>query len=274
MKRSLVSNFLLRLWRRRKFEIELVLIKLRLIIQKNYILVQGNRIPLQWHVEKRKSIRFSIGKRAVICRIPIYLKPAQVEAQYERLESWLLGQLKDHPGLLNHLTGKIYKTGDEIAVGNRTYTIQVDFENRKTMACQLKGNTISMKFPKGVEQAELPYNMKRLLSHAIGKDYLPTIRQRIEQINQKYFKQEIRDIKLKYNASNWGSCNRNGVITLSTRLLFAPTIVIDYVIIHELAHLLVFDHSARFWAIVKKVMPNYKEQEKWLKDNYFLCDFA
>ena len=53
----------------------------------------------------------------------------------------------------------------------------------------------------------------------------------------------------------------------------APRIVIDYVIIHELAHLVEANHSPRFWEEVTRVMPAYKEHEQWLKENGHLCDF-
>lgn len=175
--------------------------------------------------------------------------------------------------MLRHLTGRVYETGDEIAVGNRTYKIIVKQEERSTMACQLKNGTIIMKLPLQVNEELLPYNMKRLLSHAVGKDYLAEITERVYALNQQFFKEKIRQVRLNYNTSNWGSCSNNGVITLSTRLLFAPSRAIDYVIIHELAHLQVFDHSPKFWAVVRKVMPNYQEQERWLKENYFECDF-
>jgi predicted metal-dependent hydrolase len=67
-----------------------------------------------------------------------------------------------------------------------------------------------------------------------------------------YFQKPIKSVNLKYNLSNWGSCSTKGNINLSTRLLFAPDDVIDYVIIHELAHLLEMNHSPHFWAIVKR----------------------
>ena len=53
-------------------------------------------------------------------------------------------------------------------------------------------------------------------------------------------------------------------INLSSRLLFAPRDVLDYVIIHELSHLKEMNHSPRFWKIVENVMPNYLEKERWL----------
>ena len=76
-----------------------------------------------------------------------------------------------------------------------------------------------------------------------------------------------------FNSSNWGSCSSNKIINLSTRLLFAPPEVIDYVIIHELAHLVEANHSKRFWDLVASKMPNYKEQEQWLKTHGRHLDF-
>jgi predicted metal-dependent hydrolase len=49
--------------------------------------------------------------------------------------------------------------------------------------------------------------------------------------------------------------------------------VIDYVIIHELAHLIEFNHSNKFWKLVETAMPNYQEKEKWLKENNYVCRF-
>ena len=65
----------------------------------------------------------------------------------------------------------------------------------------------------------------------------------------------------------WGSCSEKGNINISTRLLFAPEDVLEYVCIHELAHLIEQNHSEKFWQLVKNAMPNYQEKRKWLKEN-------
>ncbi|HRI62460.1 MAG TPA: M48 family metallopeptidase, partial [Saprospiraceae bacterium] len=83
----------------------------------------------------------------------------------------------------------------------------------------------------------------------------------------------IKSVNLKYNHSNWGSCSAHNNVNLSTRLLFAPQDVQDYVILHELAHLVELNHSDRFWSLVQGYMPDYREKEKWLKLNRSKCDF-
>lgn len=71
---------------------------------------------------------------------------------------------------------------------------------------------------------------------------------------------------MKYATSFWGHCSTNGNIVISVRLLFAPVKVIDYVLVHELAHLVHHDHSPRFWKVVEQIMPDYEEAEKHLKE--------
>ena len=71
---------------------------------------------------------------------------------------------------------------------------------------------------------------------------------------------------MKYATSFWGHCSRGGHIVISVRLLFAPARTVDYVLIHELAHLVHADHSPRFWKLVEKIDPTYAEKEKHLTD--------
>lgn len=73
-------------------------------------------------------------------------------------------------------------------------------------------------------------------------------------------------ITVKTQKRLWGSCNHQGkTINLNWVLVMAPLSVIDYVVVHELCHLAVPNHSARFWKKVAQFMPDYKTQEQWLK---------
>ena len=64
--------------------------------------------------------------------------------------------------------------------------------------------------------------------------------------------------------SRWGSCTKNGVITINASLAQAPQAVVDYVAVHELSHLKFHDHSWRFWRLVKRYCQDYELQIKWL----------
>jgi predicted metal-dependent hydrolase len=74
-------------------------------------------------------------------------------------------------------------------------------------------------------------------------------------------------LRISSARTRWGSCSSSGTLSFTWRLIKAPLEVVDYVIIHELAHLKVRNHSKQFWAEVEKMLPTYKKHRDWLKKN-------
>ncbi|MDD3446372.1 MAG: SprT family zinc-dependent metalloprotease [Zavarzinia sp.] len=76
---------------------------------------------------------------------------------------------------------------------------------------------------------------------------------------------EARSLTLRDPSSRWGSCSPRGELSFSWRLVMAPAFVLDYVVAHEVAHLSVFSHAPRFWALVAQLVPRVDEARHWLK---------
>jgi len=76
-----------------------------------------------------------------------------------------------------------------------------------------------------------------------------------------------KSIKVMELKNRWGSCTSKGTINLHWKCAMLSLSVLDYVIVHELAHIIDINHSPKFWRTVEKVLPNYEEQKKWLKFN-------
>lgn len=102
------------------------------------------------------------------------------------------------------------------------------------------------------------------------------LRQRAKDIlteRVKYWANQMgvifNNIFVKDQKSLWASCSEKKNLNFSYRIIKMPKIVADYLIIHELAHLIHFDHSAEFWALVEQFMPDYKQHRKWLNNNRY-----
>ncbi|HEY3918552.1 MAG TPA: SprT family zinc-dependent metalloprotease [Stellaceae bacterium] len=79
--------------------------------------------------------------------------------------------------------------------------------------------------------------------------------------------QTVKRVTVRDTVSRWGSCARGGNLSFSWRLIFAPEAVIDYVVAHEIAHLIEMNHGARFWRLVEKLHPGAKAERLWLNRN-------
>lgn len=76
-----------------------------------------------------------------------------------------------------------------------------------------------------------------------------------------------KQVKVTSAKTRWGSCSANGTINFTWRLAMAPPEAIDYVVLHELAHLRIKNHSPRFWKLVESLCPDFKRHRKWLRDH-------
>jgi len=76
-----------------------------------------------------------------------------------------------------------------------------------------------------------------------------------------------RDLSIRAQRTRWASCSANGSMSFNWRLLLAPSRVLDYVVWHEVCHLQVLDHSPRYWALLERRWPDYREDREWLRLN-------
>ncbi|MCB9298500.1 MAG: M48 family metallopeptidase [Lewinellaceae bacterium] len=237
-------------------------------LEKGTLEINGQPVPVKIYRERRYNVRASIGKKAAILRLPLDMSAAEQRERLDWFRQWLSRTLKRNENVAAHFDTKTYKDGDTLQVGSRSYRLHIRYEDRETHSGRLgKDKAISLKLSRHDQGDSLNRNVQHLLSRIVAQDFLPDITRRVHYLNDQHFQRPIGAVRLKYNFTNWGSCSARKNINLSTRLLFAPDDVIDYVIIHELAHLVELNHSPRFWRLVKEAMPDYEEKEKWLKEH-------
>ncbi len=243
------------------------------LIGKETYTIGGRRIKVYTYLEKRANCRAAIGRKGVHIRLSEYMTKAEQKDQYESLKKWALQHLEEKGVHYLAAGGREYPDDSTFSIGGKTFTIRKKYTDKERSTGQLKGSTMTLYLSTGMTPEEEQRHSSYLVSRLTGNAFLPAIRQRLETLNIQHFRRPIGRVRMRNNVSNWGSCSYDGNISISTRLLFAPPLTIDYVLIHELAHLVEHNHSNRFWKQVELAMPNYREHEKWLDDNVHICHF-
>jgi len=235
--------------------------------------VNGINYLMKIHFENRKNCRVSIRKKTINIRIPSFLPKKEKIDKLIRMKIWAKKKIIENPEKFKPDIQKEYNDKDILKIGDEEYTLKIEFKDKKTSSARLTDHTIQLIMSDNLSKEEQNNQISTLISRCIGSRRLPKLQVKIHELNKKHFNQKINKIFFKHNKSNWGSCSSVGNINISTRLLFAPDEVLEYVCIHELAHLMERNHSKNFWTLIETALPDYKEKEQWLKENVDICKF-
>lgn len=145
----------------------------------------------------------------------------------------------------------------ETALGHR-HTFSLVPGNRTRAERTAEGWLVSV--GPALRRAALHRFLWRLLSAA----ELPHIEALVHEINRTTYREHVREVRLSFASSQWGSCSPRGIIMLNASLLFTTPSLLRYVIVHELAHRKVTDHSPQYWEHVAKALPQYEASRKRL----------
>ncbi|MCX7772359.1 MAG: M48 family metallopeptidase [Clostridia bacterium] len=211
---------------------------------------------------KRKSVTLIITKEAkLVVRAPLRYPLREIEKLVEEKRRWIESKQREAINKLQCSDKLAFEVGGELLFLGQSYRIEMQ-EDLKRVVVQ-DGKIV---FPLMPENMFLTYLSKWYRAQA--KYHLI---KRIEEISQSvsipYAKASLTSARRR-----WGSCSASNVIHLTWRLMMAHPKAIDYVITHELCHVLNKNHSKVFWNQVQQLMPDYKLQRKWLKEHAYILD--
>ena len=191
-------------------------------------------------------------------KIPKWWPKNQVERTVENLEKRAISGIES--GKWNSKTMKKI----EFSEGQRIRIFGKEF-----LMVKKTGKKSSIKKTDYFTIIEIPgdFEFSKSVMKILTRELQPIVEKRVLVYNDAYLQAMVRKVRLRDTTSRWGSCSRDGKINLNFRLLFAPEEILDYVIVHELAHLKHKNHGAKFWELMDKIMPNHKERRKWLREN-------
>ena len=208
---------------------------------------------------KRKTLSLTVLKNGnVIIKAPINMSDEVINQFVEDKQAWIREKLMSIKETQNKFED-IISMQKCLIYGNKYTIIKADVKQIQTN--EKFELIIPYKFD-GEKLSKAITNWFKKLSKKILQDRLNFIENRINLKSSSF--------KVNDSRGRWGSCNSYGNITLNYRVIMLPPNIIDYVIVHELCHLIELNHSKRFWQNVENFLPNYEIQRKNIKEYGFL----
>lgn len=208
---------------------------------------------------RRKKLTITIERdRTIVVKAPQGTDPARIQQIIESKKQWIFEKIR-HPQKydeLPHPPGKELVPGESMPYLGRNYRIEIVGDQQEDIYFRNKFLVSRQAIGKGQQVFQNWYKKKA------KEKIIPRVRQFAQALGVEY-----KEIKISDSKYRWGSCTVNDNLNFNWRLIKAPMFVVDYVIAHELAHLLEPNHTPRFWNIVKTQITHFDKAKGWLKEH-------
>lgn len=210
---------------------------------------------------KRKTLSLTVLKNgSVIVKAPISMRDEIINRFVEDKQHWIREKLASIKETQNKFEDVI-SLNKCLIYGNKYLVKKADVKQVQT------GANFEILIPNKLEGEKLVKNLAtwyKKLAKKVLAERLSFIENRINLKSSSF--------KIGDSRGRWGSCNSYGNIIINYRVVMLPPAIIDYVLVHELCHLVEMNHSKRFWETVEKFLPNFELQRKAIKEYGFLLN--
>lgn len=229
------------------------------IIGHNNIILDGRTVSYILKQSARiQGIRLEIhGDTGLIVVVPRKYSPAKVTEILQKKSKWILRHLPENKPFQMPLFSKEIDHGERIRYMDKWLKIVISSDGHGKASASLKDNTLFICC--GDRQA----NRSKILESWYRQQAYNIFKQKADTFKTA-MGLNYRRIVIRGQRKRWASASPVGNLSINWKLLLAPEAVVDYVIMHELAHLKHMNHSKKFWEFLSLYCPKWKEHRKWL----------
>ncbi len=215
---------------------------------------------------KRRKLTITVERdRIVVVHAPSATPEEKIRRVVEAKRQWIFEKIRHAQKYdeLPHPPGKELVNGESALYLGRNYRIEIAATDSDEIE-------FAQKF-------FVPANLAHRKLEAFRGWYIARAEEKVPPRARYHARRlgvEFAEAKIVDNRYRWGSCTINSNLTFNWRLIKAPMTVIDYVVVHELAHLIEPNHTPRFWNIVKAQIANMDKPKQWLREHGQLLEYA
>lgn len=223
------------------------------------VTVQDTTITYELIRMKRKTISLHMDETGhVLVKAPLFISAKKVDTMVAERKDWIEEQQKKIQ--YEYENRPKYVDGEEVWYLGSPYVLRVSQNGKRNTIC-ISGNTMLFRGP-----ATEPEERRSIIETWLRKEAKDIFAERVREY-QDIIGVYPQKIYIKDQKTRWGSCSEKGNLNFNFRLVMMPIELIDYVVVHELCHLIHMNHSKEFWELVGEILPDYKARRKRLKEH-------
>lgn len=230
-----------------------------------YLSYGGERLSYRVNIDQNRASRIAIhvapdGK--VVVDAPPDASDLEIQRAVHKRARWVTSQVNEALLRFRNVRPKEYVSGEEILYIGRRYMLKVLPVDGKKSEVKLRGNRLEV-VSSSASRDDVPariwawYRVK-------ARDYFARRLAALQKVLP--WLEHVPPFQLKEMEKRWGSCTTTGEVILNPHLIKAPRECIDYVLVHELAHIRHHDHGPEFWKLVETFDPNWAQRKSKLDD--------
>ncbi|KUO51475.1 MAG: hypothetical protein APF76_14015 [Desulfitibacter sp. BRH_c19] len=226
-------------------------------------------IKIEYNVkrsERAKRMRITIKNGLVAVILPKGAIHQQAVDFLLAKKDWVIKHVQSSCKDFNQLPKRKYESGESYPYRGRNYMLQIENAPINKILIKAGVNVLIITIPYLLDISKRPEAIKEALLNWYKNQARIVFKEKLDYYSE-IIGVEYASFRIKEQKTRWGSCSSKRNINLNWKVILAPNEVIDYIIVHELAHLSNMNHSTEFWELVAKYVPDYNSQKRWLKKN-------
>lgn len=216
---------------------------------------------------RRRTLSVQVNPQGqVLVYVPWFVSGKEAEKFVKKRADWIVKSLSHFRELEKKYPKKEFVNGESFQLLGRNYRLKIVNENGADGAgCKIVGRKLLV-----VMNNQASANANENIKQALRNFYAAQMQKKVSDVIRRYapaLDVMPKDVKIVNQLRRWGSCSPKGNIRINWRLSMMPVSVLTYIVVHELCHLKVRNHSARFWRALQSVLPDYAVRRAWLNEN-------
>jgi predicted metal-dependent hydrolase len=209
-----------------------------------------------------KTSELIVDANTITVRAPLHKDKAEIQKIVLAKASWILKKQKEYREMITEVVKPSFKDNTTLPYLGRNCLVKVK-ENQSKNSIEIIDGKLLVHLKSAKPSSS---HLERLYENFLIEKAQVVFEVKVEE-HSKRLGVIVKGVDIKKLRNRWGSLTKNDVLNLNLNLVKAPEDVIDYIILHELCHLKIKEHSHHYWDLVHKFMPNCHDKIKWLNVN-------